>query len=330
MKGVALKLSLCIPSFGGASASTDRIGFSELADFAVLAENLGYSNLWAPDHFILGGESGEHEVWTLLSALASRTESIGIGTLVLSNTHRNPALMAKMAATLDYLSGGRLRLGIGAGWFQREQVSYGLPWVDDLKERMDRLAEGVEVMKAVFSGSKSTFRGRFYRFSDLICQPRPIQVPWPQLWIGGGGEKRTLRLVAQHADAWNIPAVTPDVYAQKMSVLNAHCADLKRNPHEIERTMETRALISEAGDEMWEHIADWFMRWQRGSDGSTSLSRQDVISRLREIYLIGSVSEVAEKIARYKAVGVEHLTVYVLDYPKTETLEQLSRMVTSL
>lgn len=316
--------SVCLPTFAGGSALTNRIEWTELEAFALKAESLGYSAVWVADHFVLGHEGGEHEAWTAISALAAATSKIRIGTLVLGNTHRNPALVAKMAATLDYLSGGRLNLGIGAGWYKLEQESYGLPWVESVKERMDRLQEAIELMKALFTQEPVTFRGRFYRVTDAPCQPAPIQKPWPRIWIGGGGEQRTLRIVAKHADAWNIPAVTPEEYARKSDVLRQHCEAVGREYNEIERTMETRVLVTDGSFEADNRLADWLNHWRRTA-GHEPLANEAAINQARSVYVIGTVDECRAKVEAYVKAGVEHFTPYFLDYPETTSLEIFAR-----
>ncbi len=314
-----MKFGVCLPTFSGGSAFTNSIDFNEIEEFALKAEELGYASLWAPDHLILGHEGGEYEVWTALSALAQKTSSIRLGTLVLCNTHRNPAMLAKMAATFDYLSSGRLDLGIGAGWYQAEQTSYGLDWVDQVGERMDRLEEAIEVMKALFTQPQVTYEGRFYKVNDATCQPSPVQKPWPRLWIGGGGEKRTLRIVAKHADAWNIPAISPEEYAHKLVVLREHCRAVGRDYDEIEKTMETRALVVD-GPGGLDRLVDGFLYWNRTANRAMP-DRDAVASRLEQMYIIGTLDDCIEKVGRYVDAGVEHFTVYFLDYPETRTME---------
>jgi len=312
-------MSVCLPTFAGGSGYTDSIDFGELSAFARRAEELGYAALWAPDHFVLGEEGGEHEVWTVLSALAGMTTRIRLGTLVACNTYRNPALLAKMAATLDYLSGGRLDLGVGAGWHAREHESYGIKWIPRAGARLDRLEEAIRVLKALFTQSETSFEGRFYRLERAVCEPAPVQKPWPRLWVGGGGEKRTLRIVAQHADAWNLPAVSPEEYARKLDVLREHCREVGRDYDEIEKTMETRVLVLD-DPAMADRVVDSYLHWQQTADEDLP-ERDEVLGLLKEMYVIGSAEECAAKVRRYADAGVEHLTAYFLDYPSTRTLE---------
>ena len=322
-----VKLSACLPAFAGGSAFTNSIDYGELEAFALKAEELGYESLWAPDHFILGHEGGEYEVWTLLSALAQSTHRIRLGALVLCNTHRNPALLAKMAATLDYLSGGRLELGLGAGWYKTEHVSYGLEGFERAGMRLDRLDEAIPLMKALFTGNSTTYNGRFYSVTDATCRPAPVQAPWPRIWVGGGGERRTLRIVAEHADAWNVPAIPPEEYAHKLDVLREHCADVGRDYDEIEKTMETRVLVTDdPGDT--DRIVDWFLYWQRTADRELP-DRAELAERLKRMYLLGSVEECVAGVQRYVDAGVEHFTIYFLDYPSTNSLERFAREVLS-
>lgn len=322
-----VKFGVCLPVFRTGSALTESIDFATLEGFALKAEALGYDSLWVADHFMLGAEGGEYEVWTTLSALALRTSRIRLGTLVLCNSHRNPSLVARMAATLDNLSGGRLDLGIGAGWYKVEHEAYGIPWVESARQRVDMLEESINLMKALFTQPRVTFDGKYYTLKDAVSQPTPLQKPWPRIWIGGGGEKRLLRVVAQYADAWNIPAILPEEYAHKLDVIRQHCADVGRNYDEIEKTLETRIMIYEDPRAM-EKVVDWFLSFHAilGNPVDKAL-RENTARDLKRLYMLGTLEEVREKIRRYVDAGVQHFTFYFLDYPSTHTLELVAREV---
>lgn len=312
--------SVCLPAFAGGSAFTRAVDWGELESYARDAEALGYSCAWIADHLILGHEGGELEAWTALSALAAATTKLRVGPLVLGNTHRNPALVAKMAATLDYLSAGRVNLGVGAGWYEREHAAYGLPFIASVGERMDRLDEAIRLMKAMFTAEPATFQGRFYRAEGAACQPAPVQRPWPALWIGGGGERRTLRIVAEHADAWNLPAVDPETYEHKLEVLRGHCAAVGRDYRDIEKTMETRVLVTDGSRSTDARLAAWLNYW-RETAGDTPLGEDEAVARVRGQYIIGTVEECRRKVRGYVEAGVEHFTPYFLDYPSRTSLE---------
>jgi len=186
------------------------------------------------DHFMPNTKEREGamlESWSTLSALAALVPRVRVGTIVLGNTYRHPAVVAKMAAQVDIISGGRLLLGLGAGWQQNEHEAYGIPF-GTMRERLERLDEACQVMKALWSQRRSDFKGRYYQLADAPLDPKPVQTPHPELMIGGGGERVTLRIVAKHADHWNIWG-GPGVLARKGAVLDAHCAAVGRDPKTI-------------------------------------------------------------------------------------------------
>jgi alkanesulfonate monooxygenase SsuD/methylene tetrahydromethanopterin reductase-like flavin-dependent oxidoreductase (luciferase family) len=159
--------------------------------------------------------------------------------MVTGNPYRHPAVLANMAATVEVASGGRLELGIGAGWNQEESDAYGID-LPPLKERFDRLEEACEIIDSLLTKSVTTFQGRCYRITDARCEPKPVQQPRPPFVIGGGGEKRTLRIAARWADQWNLPGGSVDDYRHKLEVLHRHCADVGRDPSAIEPSIQVR------------------------------------------------------------------------------------------
>jgi F420-dependent oxidoreductase-like protein len=213
----------------------------DILDLAVHAERTGWDGIWIADHFIanVGPIDGPlHEGWTLLTALAVEVPRVRMGMLVLGNLYRHPAVVANMAATLDHLSGGRLVLGLGAGWQENEHVAYGIP-LPPPPERLARLDEACAVVKGLFTQPRTTFDGTYYNLLDAPMEPKPLQDPLPLL-IGGGGEKVTLRIAARWADEWNTWG-TPEVLAHKNAVLDRHCAEIGRDPATIRRS--TQALV---------------------------------------------------------------------------------------
>jgi F420-dependent oxidoreductase-like protein len=176
----------------------------------------------------------------MLAALATITRRIRLGVMVTGNPYRHPALLANIAASVDVISGGRLELGIGAGWNEEESRAYGID-LPPLRERFDRLEEACEVLDLLLTKETASFAGRYYRLTDPRCEPKPVQQPRPPLVIGGGGEKRTLRIAARWADQWNAPGASPDVLAHKIEVLHRHCADVGRDPAAIEVSVQVRS-----------------------------------------------------------------------------------------
>lgn len=199
-----------------------------------------WHSLWVPDHLVppeafLDEADDNFEGWTLLTGIAAATERVRLGVLVSGNTYRNPALLAKMAATFDHISNGRLELGIGAAWHVREHEAYGWDF-PSIRERSDRLEEACALIKALFTAAAPVnFDGTYYQLTRAPFAPKCVQQPHAPIMVGGGGERRTLRTLAMYGDVMNVGGTPQDV-AHKIDVLNQHCADIGRNPTEISKT----------------------------------------------------------------------------------------------
>jgi len=224
----------------------DGTDFGELRAIAQAAEQLGYHSLWLFDHFYhfpFIGNRSVLEPWTLMSVLAGATSTIRLGTLVLCNNYRPPALLAKMAATLDVLSGGRLEFGYGAGWHQEEFAGYGYDF-PPVATRIRQMEEGLTVLKQLWVEERATWSGKHYQLTEAVCEPKPLQRPHPPITIGGGGEQLLLRAVAQHADVWNyFPAPLPE-FEHKTRVLEEHCRAIGRDPQTLERSLMTPTITA--------------------------------------------------------------------------------------
>jgi F420-dependent oxidoreductase-like protein len=205
---------------------------------AVAAEEAGWDSVWTWDHLhaIFGPwEQPILEGWLAMGAVAARTSRVRVGLMVGANTFRNPGHTAKLAATLDHVSGGRAVLGIGGAWFAREHEAFGIDFGASIGERLDRLDEAVEVIRRLLNGERFSHAGRFYHFDDALLAPRPVQQHLPIL-VGGGGPKKTLRTVARRADAWNTNGTVEEVAARD-AILREHCEAVGRDPATIERTV---------------------------------------------------------------------------------------------
>jgi F420-dependent oxidoreductase-like protein len=176
------------------------------------------------------------EAWTTLAAMAEVVKRIRIGINVTGNLYRHPSVLAKTVATVDQFSGGRVEFGIGASWAEFEFTSLGIPF-PPARERMDRLAEACEVLKLLWTSEVADFDGNHYQLRGAISRPKPVQQPHPPIWIGGSGEKRLLRIAAQHADVWNIVGAPPDEALRLSKVLDAHCEEVGRDPARIRRSI---------------------------------------------------------------------------------------------
>jgi F420-dependent oxidoreductase-like protein len=176
------------------------------------------------------------ECYTALGFLAGQTQRMTLGVLVTGVTYRHPGLLAKIVTTLDVLSGGRAQLGLGAAWYEREHLGLGVPF-PPISERFERLEEALQICLQMWSDNEGPYEGRHYQLAETICQPPPIQQPRPSIMIGGSGERKTLRLVAQYGDACNLFATSPAEIAHKLEVLERHCETVGRDPAEIEKTI---------------------------------------------------------------------------------------------
>ncbi|MFN2521012.1 MAG: TIGR03560 family F420-dependent LLM class oxidoreductase [Candidatus Limnocylindria bacterium] len=217
--------------------------WEELRDTALLIDQLGYDSLWTWDHFVplFGDASGpDLEGWQLLPAWAAITRRVRIGMLVTGNTYRHPAVLANMVSTLDHISGGRAILGLGASWHEREHAMYGIPF-DTPGVRLAKLAEAAPIIRSLLEQPRTSFAGRHYTITDAVCEPKPVQARLP-LMIGGGGERKTLRITARHADMWH-GFGTPDVLRHKLEVLKRHCEEVGRDAGAILPTTGGPALI---------------------------------------------------------------------------------------
>jgi F420-dependent oxidoreductase-like protein len=195
---------------------------------------------WVFDHFMpLGGTLAGPclEGWTLLAALAARTQRLRVGVMVTGNTYRHPAVLANMGATVDQIAHGRLEFGLGAGWHEQEHAMYGLPLYAPA-ERIHRLDEACALIRLLWTEPVATYAGRFYQLSDARCEPKPVQQPHPPFVLGGSGERLTLRVVAKHADIWNFANEPFEEFVRKSALLDGYCAAIKRNPEEIERSVQ--------------------------------------------------------------------------------------------
>jgi F420-dependent oxidoreductase-like protein len=270
--------------------------WDEILELARHCEATGWDGLYLADHFMPHGDftpgsdqtlaldGDKLECWSILAGLAATVPRLRLGTLVSSVTFRHPTVLANIAAAVDNVSGGRLVLGIGAGWQLNEHVAYGLE-LGTVTERLDRFEEACAVISSLLRERRTTFSGRYFTLTDAPNQPAPVQPRLPLL-VGGGGEKRTLRIVARYADEWNIWS-TPSVLAQKAAVLHGHCEALGRDPSEI--GISTQAQLFLSTDTAW-------------------LDEQRAVAPAG-LSIVGTPSEVTDVVARYRDAGAGELVV---------------------
>jgi len=289
----------------GFQSGQQNVTWERMRDVWTKFDAWGYDSLWAFDHFypiFTPDPAGPcMENWTLLAALSQRTNRARIGALVNSNTYRNPCLTAKMAATLDHVSGGRLNLGLGAGWYELEHRSFGFDF-KTLRGRLEALDESCRIIKQMFTEDRTTLEGKHYHVVDAICNPKPLQKPRIPLMIGGRGEKSLLKIVARHADMWNTMHANPAEMKRLIDVIERHGDTVGRDTDEIEKTI-MMPLCYKAPKERERMIS------------ATVASMAGITpEQARDRIMIGSKDECLDKIADYIKVGVTHF-IFSLRWP---------------
>jgi F420-dependent oxidoreductase-like protein len=295
----------------------EGVGWPEWKNITQWTEELGFESLWRSDHFFSFGAQRATldalESFAALTYTASHTSRIRFGPLVLSMTFRHPAITARMAAAVDQLSEGRLVLGLGAGWNVPEHEAFGIE-LPPPGPRLQALEDGVNVIKGLFSGSPATYAGKHYSIKEAPLHPLPAQDPMPIL-IGGGGEKKTLRIVARHAAEWNSIGLAPERYRLKLDALEKHCEAEQRDPASIDRSMmcsyitaPTEAEVQKKLDEVLERLPNFFRPSREG--GLASLP-----------WLIGTPSQIVETLQALEAQGVSRIMLQHREPPAREELE---------
>jgi F420-dependent oxidoreductase-like protein len=287
------RFGLQLPNFTLGVPDADL--FERVVELATAGEESGFSSLWVMDHFYqlpaLGGaEQPMLEGYTLLGALAARTSRVELGTLVTGVTYRNPALLAKIVTTLDIISSGRAVLGLGAAWHDIEHEGLGFEF-PPVKERMDRLEEAVQICRAMFTHDAPSFDGRYYQIREARNLPRPIRPGGPRIMIGGGGEKRTLKLVAQYADLCNVNGDV-DMIRHKLEVLRGHCADVGRDPSEITTTRLGTLMLTDSAEQTAQTQA--FLTEMAGAEFAAACT-------------VGTDDEVVEQVTALLDAGLDEL-----------------------
>lgn len=228
--------------------------YSTLKKVVLECERLGFDSVWVYDHlqFTYGPT---FESWTILAALAETTRKIRIGTLVTCNAFRYPSLLAKMAATVDVISNGRLNFGIGAGWHEAEALAYGIPF-PRAGVRVEMLDEALTIMKKLWTEDKVTFKGKYYSVNDAVSLPKPVQKPYLPILVGGGGDKM-LRVIVRHANAWNCGFESLEEFKNEIARLETVCGEVGRDREEIENTFQSRVIIAETEEDAKKRAEQW-------------------------------------------------------------------------
>ena len=285
--------------------------YEAMALVAQEAETLGYHSIWLYDHLhtIPPTQNFTFECWTSTAALARDTKHIRIGQIVTCNSYRNPALLAKMASTVDALSHGRLTVGIGAGWYKQEHYAYGYRYADT-GERLRNLSEAAQVMLAMWTQEEATFSGGSYQISGAINQPKSVQKPHIPLLIGGNGEQVTLKLVARYGDACNVSGDATKV-REKFAILRQHCAEVGRDYNSIRRTV----IIDDCAVAETEEAACARLR----PEGRDSVMKQ------YQTALIGTPTTLLRRLQEYEDAGVQEIIIRFVDFPDLESLRLFAR-----
>jgi F420-dependent oxidoreductase-like protein len=302
--GALTRLGLQIPNltFPGVE---DGLLFERVAEIAVAAEESGFDSVWFMDHLyqidIVGSpDDAMLEAYTVLAATAARTRSVSLGALSTGVTYRHPSFLAKIVTTLDIVSGGRAILGLGAAWAENEHRDYGIPF-PELRERMDRMEEAVQICRAMFQQASATFSGKYYAVENAVNHPRPIRDGGIPIMIAGNGARRTLRLVAQYGDACNLIGDLETV-TDRLQVLAEHCARLDRDPADVSKTRLGELVFAHTDAAAQAKFASIQERFGDALGGA----------------VVGSPSSIAEKIAPYLEAGLDGLIFFMRDASDTD------------
>jgi len=331
-----VKFGFCLPIFSSAGDTHVRTPCLEKVDYdlvkkaALRCEDLGYDSIWAADHLILGKNGAILECWTTLSALAGITSKIRLGTIHLCNLFRHPSLIAKMAATLDFISNGRLEFFIDAGWNMAEVNSYGLPWNENSATRIERLREAIEIIKRMWIEEKPSFKGKFYELRDAVCEPKPVQKSHPPLWIGtfsvGGGAYSSLaddlmmRVIADHADVWNNTPASVETCREKLERLRKHCVDAGRDFRSLLKSLETEVMIAKNEKEIETVL-------RRIRTLNPAMRFYSDLEECKKVYIIGTPDECVGRIKEYMDLGITRFLVWFIDFPSFRGIELFAKEV---
>src|SRR6266567_112988 len=304
---MALKFGLLVPQ--GWTMDLARIkdpveAYETMTSVAQTADEVGFASAWLVDHFhTIPHPTPEvtFECWVTTAALARDTKRVRIGQLVTCNGYRNPALLAKMASTVDVLSHGRLNFGIGAGWFEHEYRAYGYDY-PDAPERLRHLREAVQVILAMWTQEEAVFEGKYYQVRGAINQPKGVQTPHIPILIGGGGEQVTLKLVAQYGDACNVTGDVPTLQ-RKFAILKQHCETVGRDYESIRRTVTAFCAIGETDEQA------------RAKAPTALLNRPSGAGAL-----VGSPDTIRKRLAELEAIGVQEVILGFLDVLQLDAL----------
>jgi F420-dependent oxidoreductase-like protein len=313
---MALKFGLLVPqgwTMDLAQIKDPVQAYETMTRVTQTAEEVGFASAWLVDHFHTIPHPSQEvtfECWMSTAALARDTSTIRIGQMVTCNSYRHPALLAKMASTVDVLSHGRLNFGIGAGWYEHEYRAYGYEY-PEAPERLRQLREAVQVLLALWKKEEAVFEGKYYQIHGAINQPKGVQKPHIPLLIGGSGEKVTLKLVAQYADACNV-GDDPATMRQKFAVLKEHCETVGRDYESIHRTSTTICLMADSDEQALALL---------------SAERKARLGNGVQTALIGSPETIRQRLAAYEEAGVQELLLRFVDGTNLEAIRRFAKEI---
>ena len=311
-----IKFGVFLPFYAFEFAEAKPLSsFNRVHDVVLECERLGYDSVWIDDHLMFGNHP-ILECWTTLSSISSITSKIRLGTMVVCNSFRNPALLAKMAATLDVMSNGRLELGIGAGVQKGEHIAYGIPFLRP-RDRIVRMKEAVEIIKKMWTEEKASYKGKYYRIDKAICKPKPVQKPHPPITIGGSGEKLTMKVAAQYADRYDwgyVPSL--ELYKHKLEVFENHCKATGRDFQEVEKSCWLGGQIFIVPD-------------QKEADKKVLQLKPKSVSveDFRKLSLIATPDECKRKIRQYTSLGVTYFMLFFGTPPDVSSIRLFAETV---
>jgi len=317
-----------IVRFGVVLPQDGQDSFAPVAEFAKKCEEMGYYSVYTMDHLLgfadrIGGlERPIFECLTTISALSTITQKIRFGVLTICNSYRNPALLAKVASSIDVISNGRLEFGIGAGWWEDEHSAYGFEF-PKISNRIARLEEAVKIVKLMWTEERASFQGRFYRISNAICNPKPAQKPYPPIIIGGTGEKLTFSLVARFAEMCNFGRQidSPEAYREKAEILEERCREVGRDPATLAKTWLCMSLVGENEHSVNKLVKRYSHEVNRFRPDGVELD--DYLKGL----IVGTPDECVEKLRQYVKVGVTYFMLYFPDVGEGNSRELFASSV---
>ncbi|HJR47465.1 MAG TPA: LLM class F420-dependent oxidoreductase [Nitrososphaeraceae archaeon] len=313
-----MKFGLQHPNFSFDYKNQDVSQITDtLKNLITKAENSGFDSFWVMDHFhqiqfVGRPEEPMLEGWTVISMLAAITTKIKLGTLVTGIIYRYPSVLAKIAATLDVLSKGRLFMGIGAGWNEQESLAYGISFPSN-QERMLRLEEAIQVIRKMWTEEPyASFNGKYYQIRNAYCNPKPIQKPSPPILVGGSGERKTLKIVAKYADACNLFG-SPETVRKKLDILKEHCKSVGRDYSSILKTKLSAIIVDDNNDMAKNRVRKTF-------GGIPE-------EQIKEFVIYGTPEDVSRQIEIFEQVGIQYLTVNLEPYGELEALDTFANKV---